>query len=388
MYLQSNKKVNCVGCKACAEICPKKCIAMVEDKDGFLYPVVDKRQCVNCKLCEAVCPKQVVDFADKNNEQVWVGVYKSAQTIYESSSGGAFTAIYEELLEQGYMVCGVKYDDTLKVIHDFAQTKKECEAFRKSKYVMSDTNGSFRKIADMLKEQKRVLFTGTPCQCAALKAFLSASHISLSNLVVVDLVCHGVPNQKIFDSYISELEERKGEKVHKYKFRNKEPEKGIANSRTAQIEFTSGKIEQENRQNDPYLRGYYSRLFYRPSCYVCEYARIERISDITIADAWGIEKVHSKWNPLEGVSMILANSDKGKTLIPFLKEKMTLYEMTTEWAEKNNEQLRKPTEEHLYRKRFFRYWKKKGFYNAVEKTTKITFMYRVLNKLRRLNILK
>ena len=200
-----NDKTNCYGCRICESICPKGCITMIQDKDGFFYPRADRARCIDCHLCEKVCPAFYEDFPTGFEQKVYAGIHKSKSVCFGSSSGGAFTALYEECIREGFTVYGVRWGEEFKVQHDCAYTAEECQRFRKSKYVLSDINGSYAKIEKQLIEGRKILFSGTPCQCAALKKYLAVKRTSTANLLIIDIVCHGAPSQKVFDEYINDL---------------------------------------------------------------------------------------------------------------------------------------------------------------------------------------
>lgn len=384
MYLKSGQKDECCGCKVCLEICPKKCISLSEDNEHFLYPVINRQECINCNLCEKVCPHGKHIFNRKEECEVWVGRHISKDVIFNSSSGGAYTAIYKTLLPEHYVFYGVRWTEDFKVVHDVAKTEDGCEKFRKSKYVLSDTNNVFSKIEENLKKREKVCFSGTPCQCAALISFLDLKHIKKDDLVTIDIICHGAPNQYLFDRYIQEKVGAK-EKLEGYSFRfkNKIPYCGKINSRSAEIRSPQGESVILDMTNDPFLRGYYGRLFYRPSCGTCTFARPDRVSDITIGDAWHIEQVYPEWNSLEGVSLILLNTEKGKNLFEKLRIQMDVKKMSIEWAVKTNAQLREPTHLHKDRQKFFRKIDSRGFKDSVDSVMNDSIILSIAKKIKR-----
>lgn len=367
----------CCGCGACVDICPKNAISLSQDKETFLYPIIDRKKCVDCGLCEKACPLNFSCFQNCNSVKSYVGTYKSKNVIYDSSSGGAFTAIYQTFIKLGYIVYGVQFSEQLKVVHGKAFSEKECEKFRKSKYIQSNTVGCFKSIEKDLCSGNRVLFSGVSCQCAALVSYLDAKNISKENLVTVNLLCHGVPSQAIFDKYLEEERKEEGAIVYQYKFRNKEPKRDKVNSRTALIEFSNGNKYIRTMDNDPFLRGYYTRLFYRPSCETCHFTCKERLTDFTIADAWNIEKIKPNYRPVEGVSLILFNTEKARSTFNSIEEIMDLEEVSSEWALTSQRLFRAPTDMHKNRDQFFELWQKIGFKKAVFKCTKPSFKHRV-----------
>lgn len=387
MYLNSGHKSECYGCKACIEVCPKNCISVSEDNEHFSYPVVDNRECINCHLCEKACPYGKQIFNNKDSCEVWVGRHISNDVIFNSSSGGAYTAIYKTLLSENYIFYGVRWDEGFKVIHDSAQTEEECEKFRKSKYVLSDTNHVFAKIEENLLENEKVCFSGTPCQCAALISFLNTKKVSMDSLTVVDIICHGAPNQYVFDRYIEEkIGRQENYQGYSFRFKNKIPYCGKINSRSAEIKSAQGESLILDATNDSFLKGYYGRLFYRPSCGICAFARPERVSDITIGDAWHIEKSFPEWNSLEGVSLMLLNTQKGKDLFEKFRSFMDVKQMSIEWAVKTNAQLSEPTHMHRGRKKFFRKIDSGGFKDSVDFAMNDNFILSIAKKIKRVII--
>lgn len=380
MFLDSHNKEECVGCRACADVCPKRCIHMEEDEEGFLYPVIDKNECIKCNLCKNVCPIKFNDYCKIEDQTAWVGLHRDSEICFQSSSGGAFTAISEILIDRGYRVYGVKWGDNFKVIHDAADTKQECAQFRKSKYVFSDTNHCYNRICDELREHKKILFTGTPCQCAALYKFLAIRKVDKTNLLIVDIICHGAPNQKLFDKYIGESQIG----VFEFRFKNKIPFCGTVNSRSAQVIYLDGTQKIIHAKNDPFMKGYYSRLFYRPSCAKCHFACIERCSDITIGDAWGIEAVYPQYDALSGVSLLLMNSSKGAALLNDIKSQMDIKTVDVQWAQNANAQLNRPTQMHKGRSIFFEQLKYGSFQKAVEKAMRVPLWRKCIRRVRAL----
>ena len=316
--------------------------------------------------------------------KVFIGRYKSKDVIYSSSSGGAFTVLYEYAIANNYSVYGVRFNKDFKVEHSRATTLEECEEFRKSKYVLSDMKFVYRQVAQDLYRGKSVLFSGTPCQCSALMNYLLLKCIDMKKLLLVDLICHGAPSQKIFDEYRIENQKQIGDSWLKFNFRAKHPKKGIVNSRNSEIYYKSGGFLLRTIENDPFLKGYYNRLFYRKSCAACPFANSNRLTDITIGDAWGIENIKPEWNPITGVSLIILNNEKGMSLLSNFENKMDLIESNIEWAIENNSQLKKPTIMHINREKFFCLLPRVGFQKAVEKSMKMYFYYKIINKIKSL----
>ena len=381
MYLKSGIEKECCGCKACMDICPQKCIVMKENSEGFLYPNIDKSKCIQCNLCNKVCPNEYMKSEPlRKAKEGYVGVHRNCEISYSSSSGGAFSALCEAAFEENYIVYGARWDENYRVCHDMAKTFEDSKMFRKSKYILSDMNHCYESIAKQLKSDYSVLFSGTPCQCAAIKHYIRCKNIPTEKLVLVDIVCHGAPAQKIFDKYLDEIGRTK---IKAFSFRYK-ANKGRVNTRTAQLLYKNGTQKILDVHNDAFMKGYYGRLFYRSSCAYCKFARIERVSDITLGDAWHVENIYQEWNSEKGVSMILINTDKGKSIFEKFKKYMTLKPIEIDWAEQSNMQLRKPTEMHPGRDTFFYYYKKIGVKRAVNKAMHNSIWKKLYNRIKQM----
>lgn len=376
-------KNKCCGCQACEDICPKGCIAFRTDEEGFLYPAVDESVCIRCGLCRKVCPSNYKDFIDERNVDIYVARNHSNEVVKHSSSGGAFTTICQHWIGKDAVVYGAGFDENLKLTHERATTWRECEKFRKSKYLQSDLNHSYSKVEKDLQNGKRVLFSGTPCQCAALKEYLQLHRIKQENLLLVNILCHGVPAQKLFDMHKEELEKRNG-KLQAYIFRSKKPIKGCVNSRSAELIFQSGKHQLVDMSSDAFLKGFYERLFIRPACANCKFAQRNRTGDITLADAWQIEKTIPEWNSLEGISLIFINTAKGKAILEGITGKLEIRKSSMEWAVSVQDVLSEPTKMHPRRSEFFKLLPVYGFSKAVSKATHRTILQRAKSRLGRM----
>lgn len=380
MYLFSNNKTECCGCKACEAICPSSCITFSEDEESFVYPVRDLIQCTECHLCERVCPNSAAVDRHKPRQSK-VAVHKSNEAIDNSSSGGAFTAICENLLPLNYKIYGAKLDAHLNCIFDDSDHSNGYEVFRKSKYFQSDTNGVYQKILNDLKKSRKVLFSGLPCQNAALVLYLKNKRISTDNIILIDILCHGVASQAMFDSYINEISEAYGKTVQAVIFRNKKPINGQIDSRSIEVVFNDDSSKVLGIADCSYLLGYHTRLFYRQSCYKCPFADTKRVGDVTLADAWGIEDRYPEWDSRSGVSMIFANTSKGEKLLESIStSNMESKDIELAWAISRNDTLRGATEMHPKRNKFFKSWKKQGFSMAVKKYAIPSLYHRIINR--------
>lgn len=295
----------CTGCGACVVVCPKSCIRMVPDAEGFAVPVIDEDSCVGCGLCERRCPEMHREMFNSRDQVSYALKWRSiSPAIERSASGGAFFALALTVLEQGGAVYGAAFDKSYAVRHIRARTKDELTKIQGSKYVQSDIGSTYLEVAKDLSEGRQVLFSGTPCQIAALYACVKGDS---ENLYTVDVVCHGVASPELFSKYLEWVNEKYG-RLREYSFRSKR--------------FGWGnvvRIEGERRQryvssSDPYNKAYMGGACYREVCYKCKYAQQSRVSDITICDFWGIQSQHPDFYRKDGVSGVLVNSDHGSAL--------------------------------------------------------------------------
>lgn len=199
--IKIKNKAACCGCKACAAVCPKKCIKMVTDREGFWYPEVDQSACINCGKCERVCPvlNRKKRQPRKFGRKAYAAINTDPEIRFQSSSGGIFTAIAEAIIDRGGVVFGAAFDKEFAVRQVFAETKEDLAAFRGSKYVQSDMGDAYSSVLRFLQSGRIVLFSGTPCQIGALKSFLGKEY---PNLITVDLICHGVPSPMVWEKYV------------------------------------------------------------------------------------------------------------------------------------------------------------------------------------------
>ena len=304
-------KHKCCGCTACVSVCPKKCISLSEDTEGFLYPVVDSVKCIDCGFCELVCP--VLHPVNNGIEPlVYAAINNDESVRLQSSSGGIFTLLAESVLDRGGVVFGACFDQNWNVVHDYTETKEGLARFRGSKYVQSHVGNSFTQVKSFLDSGREVLFSGTPCQVAGLKNYLRKPY---SNLFTVDLVCHGVPSPEVWKKYLQETVCRAygikkknvmnlGEYISDISFRAKD--KGWKNF-TVKIIFRNGKIEMMPFFENPYMKAFLSNLSLRPSCYACPVKLHHVQSDISLADFWGVNEINPELDDDKGCGLVLIN---------------------------------------------------------------------------------
>ena len=309
-------KENCTGCSACANICPRGCIKMAADCEGFLYPAVNEEMCMDCGLCENVCPmlhkpKQHDIFA------VYGAKNKSDAVRLTSSSGGMFTLFAEEILKQGGVVVGAALDDRLMVQHIIVDKYAELAKLRGSKYVQSEIGSVYSEVRKLLRSGRKVLFSGTPCQIAGLKGYLVQA---FTNLLTIDVVCHGVPSPKVYRKHLSELAQEAGEPVREVRFRDK----GQGWKRGETLFFTEHQRFGASKRKETYMRLFLNNISIRPSCGECAFNNKRSLADITIADYWGVDKQFPEFDDDKGVTLVLVNSKAGGELLEQVKCRVEL----------------------------------------------------------------
>ena len=282
-------KADCTGCMACVNVCAHHAITIIQDEEGFDRPQIDDGKCVECGLCQKTCPinHHPVVHEPKGVYSGW----SSNETVrISSSSGGAFTEIARPILEQGGVVFGCGLDENLQAYHTYVESMDElADKLRGSKYVQSRIGNSYSQAKDFLKQGRKVLFSGTPCQIAGLKNYLRRDY---DNLITVDLICHGVPSPMLFEDYKNFMQERENMKLTDVSFRCKKSSWIFYNmTLKGHVEKSSApKIYIGRYYEDPYIRGFLSDIFLRPSCHQCHFTSTKRCSDFTIADWWGYSK--------------------------------------------------------------------------------------------------
>ncbi len=358
-------KSYCSGCGVCALKCTHMAIQMSTDEEGFIYPLIDESKCVNCGLCQKICHEENNNVLNNDSHKYFGLVLKDEALLMKSSSGGAFTALCSAMGD-GAIICGSTFDDNLQVYHLCVENnEKGINRLRKSKYLQSDLRNVCQEIKEYLAEGRNVLFSGTACQVAALYSYLRCKP---ENLYTVDLICHGVPNQRIFDSYISSLKLKTGGVINKYSFREKH--RFMNDWEIGVMYGNEKKMKYRSWSEDCYMTGFLRGLFYRPVCYRCRYSNtaIQRPADITIADFWGSEKLDKRLNAKKGSSLLISNNLKGEQLINQIKTDILLVESSEELAISHNHNLFEPTKWNPKRVEFFRLYKEGKDFESIIRT--------------------
>ena len=307
--IRIDRPTDCCGCEACAQRCPRQCIAMHADAEGFLYPRVDTAACIDCGLCEQVCPV-LRPAAPRKPAAVYAAKNPDERIRTESSSGGIFTLLAEETVRAGGVVFGARFDETWKVVHDSTETIEGLAAFRGSKYVQSRIGNCFARAEEFLKQGRQVLFSGTPCQIAGLNRFLRRSY---DNLLTVDVVCHGVPSPLVWRRYLDEI--GGGTTVSRISMRDKSTGWGNYSIR---IDANERNLVDEPAARNAYMRGFLADLYLRPVCHACPAKGGRSGSDLILGDFWGIRQVHPHFADDKGVSLLQTYSEQGNRRIEAL----------------------------------------------------------------------
>lgn len=364
-HIQINRPEKCSGCTACSQVCPKQCIIMKPDAEGFVYPIVDERICVECGRCNMICPVLHHD-GGKVPQKVLAGKNKNEKTRLTSSSGGVFYELSKQFIQNGGVVYGCAMDEDMVARHICVESIDALDKLKSSKYVQSDMNDTMSEIKKRLLVGQKVLFSGTPCQTAGLRNYLGKDY---ENLFVIDVLCHGVPSPKLFADYLDYLSKQyDGGKPISVNFRNKQ--RGWKRL-YMEIRFDNGKYHYIYSGYDRYEGMFLNNLSLRPSCYECKFTKTERYGDITLGDFWGIGKKYSRWDDDKGISIVMLNTDKG---IAFYERIANLFddrEEELDTAKAGQRTLYAPTQKNPNRDAFYKLYSEKGCKEALERYTSV-----------------
>ena len=316
----------CFGCGACAAVCPKQALRMTPDADGFLFPEIDFGRCVKCGKCRRACPAGATPSPRPRDPEFYSVRHREREIREKSTSGGAFTALSDAVLARGGAVAGAVWTPDFQVRHAVASDPAARDAMRGSKYVQSDTSGVFPEVKKLLDEGREVLFSGTPCQVAALYGFLGESG-RCENLITVDFICHGAPSPKVFRAYLEDLSAKRGSPVRQVRCRD--GKLGCVPMRIG-ADFADGGAYLEDCEHDPYFRLFLSGIINRRACAACPYTRVRRGSDLTIADNWRFGAFAPEWDDNSGVSTLLVNTPRGAALLRDAAEALEIKPCTLE----------------------------------------------------------
>ena len=373
--IEIHRQEDCCGCTACASVCPVNCIKMQEDSEGFKYPVVDKSRCIDCGKCERICPVINRPLNDKK-PKAYLARTKDDVLLQKCTSGGVFTEIARRIIEQGGIAYGVVYDQDFNVCHERVCDLAGVARLPGSKYVQSNLDGAFGRILDDVKAEKQVVFCGTPCQVAGLKNFLGREY---DNLLLIDLVCHGVPSPKLWKAYVDYLEAKNG-KLKYANFRSKRLGYHVS---VMEEHFENGKIQIGSARTNLMSKCFFQNAADRPICYECPFKTIARCSDLTIFDGWHAgEYVAGLHDDDRGYTIILIQSEKGLSYL----NKQCILDIapidTDDAMAKDGKMAVNSVIRPKCRDVFYNMLDEKGIENTVKDLFPITYMDNVIEKLK------
>lgn len=345
--IENNGNQACCGCTACKTVCPKQCITMSEDAEGFLYPKVDASLCIDCQACVRVCPFHNPAKEEKP-QSVYAALNKNEEIRRDSSSGGMFTILAEKVIKDGGVVFGARFTDDWRVEIVPTETIDGLAAFRGSKYLQAQMGSSLVLAKKYLQEGRKVLFSGTPCQIAGLRHYLRKDY---DNLLAVDFVCHGVPSPKVWKMYLDEVSKASQRAISDIKFRDKPQGWKRFNFTLSYNESNKSYTISSYNGDNHYMRAFLSDMILRPSCYNCQAKCGRSKSDITLADYWGIDQVHPNMDDDKGTSLLIVRTEKGRQALDFYQTTYT--ESTYEDAFRFNPAIEKSALPHPKRADFF-----------------------------------
>lgn len=378
-----NDKKDCCGCGACYNVCPNKAISMVRDERGFLYPQIDEEKCVQCGMCNKVCAyksgAQIVEY----KQECYAFTNNNTEELNRSSSGGAFSAIVDALYDiekDNIVVYGAVIDSEMNIIHRAAYDITGCNTFCTSKYVQSNMNECFKQVVSDLNDGKFVLYTGTPCQIAAVRSFVAQKKINDEQLFLVDIICHGTPSPGLWKQYVIWMEKKFG-KMTEFSFRYKAAGwKGYP----AMAKFENGKQLINDDYTQAFTNLFFTHKALRESCYSCQYANMNRPGDLTIGDYWGAEAILKEQINLgtfvqkKGISEIIVNTPKGKTLIQNVVKDNSYVLNETDAYIKYQHNLNRPTERPEGTERFWDEYKTNGADFIIKKYGKLGVKQKII----------
>lgn len=368
-----NEKKKCCGCNACVQKCPKQCIVMREDVEGFLYPVVDQSECVGCGLCEKACP--ILNAKAEHQEVTAYAAFANDDNIrMKSSSGGLFTLFARQILSDNGIVFGAAFDQNFMVHHIAIETEEELIKLQGSKYLQSRIENTYQEAERYLKFGRKVLYTGMACQIAGLKKFLGKEY---ELLYTVDVLCHGVPSPKVWRRYLDYQEKCHGGAVTRTFFRQKD---FGWKTYALKLQFNNLSAYEQIFSRDLFMQMFLSNICLRPSCHACKFKGLDRPSDITIGDSWGIENYMPEMDDDKGTSVVLVHSLNGQKLFANCKTGIVYREADVDKIIPSTADSRKSVVAHPRRTRFFKKLNTGSSLPELEKILKPSLLRRMTGK--------
>lgn len=376
---------DCCGCGSCVAACPRSCIDIKFNEEGFLLPYIDSGNCINCQLCKKVCPVfNAPDASISHKPLISVAaVNSSADIISKSSSGGVFSAIAQHIIERGGVIYGVEFYYNVKARHTRIEDVSDLSKVRGSKYIPSDNVcDAYKSVkADLLKGLT-VLFSGTPCHIAGLKNFLQKDY---DQLLCVEVVCHGLPSILAYEEYLRSLELRECSKIQSINFRDKS--EGWQHNKVT-ITFENGRVISGTGKSNPFMRGYIANLYIRESCTDCRFKSLKSGADLTLGDMWGLESVIPDYPAGNGVSMLFANTSKGLDLLKACSDYLSdIKEFKFEDILPHNSCVEKSVVSHTKSSLFYQQLGKKSFEHQINELLKPSVSIRLKQLYKRMRIL-
>lgn len=346
-HIEILKPKDCSGCGACAQICPQKCINMIPDSGGFKYPSVNTDLCVECGACRKVCPF-ISHVSDGMITDIYAAVNKNVENRLLSSSGGVFHCLGHQIISEGGLVFGAKFNEDWSVSHGVAETEQELMMLTGSKYVQSEINDSYSRCEQFLRSGRKVLFSGTPCQIAGLNKYLKKKYADL--LTTVEVICHGVPSPEVWKAYLDYFYPQKN--IIRISFRTKTPS---WEKFSMKINF-SDSVYLKPADQDPYMFGFLRNIYLRPSCYSCKTKGGNSGADLTLGDFWGIDDIFPEINDHMGVSLIICHNETASMQIKKLGLELNAVDVSS--ALRNNKayllSVERPYQSYIFWKKYLR----------------------------------
>lgn len=371
-----DKKIkDCTGCNACFSICPKQCISMKIDGEGFRYPEVNYDLCIQCGLCIKICP--ILNQKKVNNKPIaYACINKEEKIRVESSSGGIFSLLADYVFDYSGVVVGAIFNSEFFVIHECIEDRNDLSKLRGSKYLQSDIKDVLIKTKKFLDQNRLVLFSGTPCQIGGLKSFLEKEY---ENLICIDIVCHGVPSPKVWGKYLEFRKTKANSDIERISFRTK----NLGWKRYSVLfQFKNNTEYLKPLTEDLYMQAFLRDVCLRPSCYDCKFKTLNRESDITLADFWGIQNLLPNFDDDKGTSLIFVNSEMGMKLFEKIKNKVKFQEVNIKEAVVYNSAAIKSVECNKSREEFFQKLDIISFDVLVKKYCKENIIFKVIKKIK------
>lgn len=355
-------RIDCCGCGACYNTCSQNAIKMIADSSGFLYPAINNQLCIDCGACVRSCP---IMYRDKNTitikqQKIFASHNNDVDEWKSSSSGGMFDLLAAYVAERKGYIVGAAYNSNMEVHHEVAEKEDEIKRFKGSKYVQSEIGKVYGQVKDLLRQDKYVLFTGTPCQVEGLKCYLH--NLDQNKLITCDIICSAVPSPRAFHDYISFLQTKYAKRVINLNMKDKTEGWPYAKSR---VYFENGESLYDTIDADLWINLWATELINRPCCEKCRFTNYNRPGDVTIGDCWPVYHKKDKFSHPNGISQLMINSEKGERVFEEIKTRMTIMPITKEYSWQSK--LEYPIRNNSLSESFWTDYEELGFLKVVKK---------------------